>query len=65
VRDEEEEGVYRSSDDIPRSDVGSSVERSVGLVAPNEGEPIGVSSGENRSAAQMKFEDSTVLHMKH
>jgi hypothetical protein len=35
-------------------------ERSEGLLFPN-GEPTGVSSGEKRSAAQIKFDDSTVL----
>ena len=35
-------------------------ERNEGLLFPN-GDPTGVSSGEKRSAAQIKFDDSTVL----
>jgi hypothetical protein len=34
--------------------------RNAGLLFPN-GDPTGVSSGEKRSAAQIKFDDSTVL----
>ena len=39
-------------------------ERSEGLLFPN-GDPTGVSSGEKRSAAQIKFDDSTVLKRQH
>ena len=35
-------------------------DRNDGLLFP-DGDPTGVSSGENRSAAQIKFDDSTVL----
>lgn len=35
-------------------------DRNEGLLFPS-GDPTGVSSGENRSAAQIKFDDSTVL----
>jgi hypothetical protein len=35
-------------------------DRNEGLLFPN-GDPTGVSSGEKRSAAQIKFDDSTVL----
>jgi hypothetical protein len=61
VRDEvDDEPEPCLSGGWPTSLTGSSEARRVGL-GLIEGDPIGVSSGEKRSAAQRKLDDSTVL----